>query len=161
MTDMNPLIFLAIVLLAAVILMAVVAGPNARGRQNRGGRGGHSGGGHPSGPQLSRAQIAERWSTIQAMAAGGGNGLRQAVSEADKLMDAALRQQGVAGNTMGDRLKAVKPRFAGNYSTYDGLWRAHKLRNALAHEVGFDLVPSQAREALSDFEAGMRYLGAL
>jgi hypothetical protein len=41
------------------------------------------------------------------------------------------------------------------------VWRAHKLRNTLAHELNFDLVPSQAHEALADFERGLRELGAL
>jgi hypothetical protein len=104
--------------------------------------------------------MAERWSTIQAMAAGGGNGLRAAVSEADKLMDQALRQQGLPGETMGDRLKAAKGRFS-SYDIYDGIWSAHKLRNALAHEVGFDLVPSQAKEALAQFERALKDLGVL
>jgi hypothetical protein len=61
---------------------------------------------------------------------------------------------------MGERLKSARPRFA-DRGLYDALWRAHKLRNALAHEVGFDLVPSQAKEALRDFERGLKYLGAL
>lgn len=110
--------------------------------------------------RLDRTQIADRWATIQAMAAGGGNGLRTAVSEADKLVDHVLRQQGLSGETMGERLKAARTRFS-DRQVYDGLWRAHKLRNALAHEVGFDLVPSQAQEALSDFERALRTLGAL
>jgi hypothetical protein len=163
-SGMTMLAFLLIVLVAAVLLFAVVAGPNRRGRRGsgRGGSGRHSSGRGPSytaAPRLDRAAVADRWSTIGAMAAGGGNGLRQAISEADKLLDLALRQQ-VSGDTMGERLKAARPRFS-DYAAYDAAWRAHKLRNALAHEVGFDLVPSQAREALADFERALRQLGAL
>jgi hypothetical protein len=71
-----------------------------------------------------------------------------------------MRQSGLSGDTMGERLKNARGRFP-DRSIYDGIWRAHKLRNALAHEVGFDLVPSQAKEALSDFERGLRALGVL
>ena len=94
------------------------------------------------------------------MAAGGPAGLKNAVAEADKLFDHALRMSGAYGDTMGERLKNARPRFS-DYATYDRVWRAHKLRNSLAHDVGFDLVPSQAREALGDFERGLKDLGAL
>jgi hypothetical protein len=161
--------FLLMVLLSALILFAMIsANPKSRGHQRRGHTGGwghnRSGGGssshRPSTPPMNREQIATRWITIQGMAATDGNGLRQAVSEADKLFDQALRQSGVSGDTMGERLKSAKSRFP-NHSTYDGIWRAHKLRNALAHEVGFDLVASQAKEALRDFERGLKDLGVL
>jgi hypothetical protein len=71
-----------------------------------------------------------------------------------------MRSSGLSGDTMGDRLKNARSRFA-DRSIYDGVWRAHKLRNALVHEVGFDLVSTQAKEALSDFERGLKTLGAL
>jgi hypothetical protein len=157
---MTMMAFLVIALVAGLILVAVIDGGAKRGRGRKNHR--SSGGGHSfsSTPSLSRTQIAERWSTIQAMSLGGGNGLRQAVSEADKLFDQAMRQSGLSGETMGERLKSARSRFS-DRSVYDGVWRAHKLRNALAHEVGFDLVPSQAKEALSDFERGLRVLGVL
>ncbi|HSH31135.1 MAG TPA: hypothetical protein VK963_00520, partial [Candidatus Saccharimonadales bacterium] len=101
--------------------------------------------------------VATRWATITATADSGGAGLRNAVSEADKLLDYVMRESGAPGQTMGDRLKAWGSRF----SDIDAVWRAHKLRNSLAHDVGFDLVASQAREALRDFERGLRDLGAL
>jgi hypothetical protein len=151
--------FLLLILVAALVLFAVVSGLTPRGRRTRGTRAGHN---RTSAPHLSRSELATRWATIQTMAqTGGGNGLRQAVLEADKLFDQALRQAGLPGATMGDRLKAARSRFAADRDTYDGLWRAHKLRNALAHEIAFDLVPSQAREALAGFERGLKDLGAL
>ena len=135
---------LLVVLAAAVLLYALLF--NHSGRPAQRGR-----------SRLDRQLVAQRWETVQAMANSGGNGLRQAVSEADKLLDYALRQTGARGDTMGEWLKSSGRRF----SDLDSVWRAHKLRNALAHEVGFDLVQSQAREALSDFERGLRDLGAL
>jgi hypothetical protein len=70
-----------------------------------------------------------------------------------------MKQSGIPGDTMGDRLKNARKSFDRN--TYDNVWRAHKLRNTMAHEISFDLVPSQVREALSDFERGLRELGVL
>lgn len=151
-------VFLLLALVAGVMLLALVAGPkNRRGRKGGGNRGNRGSSGHPG---LSREQVRDRWSTIEAMAAGGGNGLRQAVQEADKLLDLALRQSGARGDTLGERLKSAKPMFS-SYTFYDGAWRAHKLRNALAHEVGFDLVPSQAKEALQDFKHAINDLEAM
>jgi hypothetical protein len=106
---------------------------------------------------LDRALVAERWATIQAMSQGGGNGLRQAVSEADKLFDYVMKTQGYPGQTMADRLKVAQSKL----SDRNAVWNAHKLRNALAHEVGFDLVASQVRQALQAFERGLKDLGAL
>jgi hypothetical protein len=157
---MAPLVFLVIVLLTGVILFGVVSNTPRRGHGRR----------HPGrpagasnrsvGPRLDRSQFAARWAVIQTMAAGSGNDLREAVSEADKLLDQALKQSGLSGDTMGDRLKSARARFS-DRSINDGAWRAHKLRNALVHEVGFDLIPSQAREAIRDFERALRDLGVL
>lgn len=148
--------FLIVVLVAAVIVYAVISQPPA-GKRRR-----SSGAGHrPTTAPINAAEIQARWETIMATSKTGASGLKSAVTEADKLLDHVMRQSGYAGDTMGERLKAAKPQFAADYATYDAVWRAHKLRNTLVHEVGFDLVVSQATEALHDFERGLRQLGAL
>jgi hypothetical protein len=106
---------------------------------------------------LDREFVSRKWADIQIMIAGRGGSLRDAVSEADKLVDYALKQSGVPGDTMGERLKNSRGRF----SNIDDIWSAHKLRNALAHEADFDLVPDQARQAVTQFERGLKDLGAL
>jgi hypothetical protein len=153
------MIFLVIILVIAVLLLAMVS-QNPRGRRQR--RSSHRGmgarGGGSSVARLSRDQVATRWITIEGMAKqGGGNGLRSAIAEADKLLDHVMRQQGAAGDTMADRLRSFNSRF----SDRDSVWRAHKVRNSLAHDVGFDLVPSQARESLTAFERGIKDLGGM
>jgi hypothetical protein len=104
---------------------------------------------------VDREFVARKWAEIEMKA--GANSLVAAVSEADKLLDYALKQSGVPGKTMGERLKNSKGRF----SNLNAIWSAHKLRNALAHEAHFDLVPNQAKEALQDFKRGLTDLGAL
>ena len=153
---MTLILFLVVILVAAVILMAVVTGDPRRHRR---------GGSRPQrhqGPtwHLDRSQVVTRWATIEAMAQGNGNDLRNAVSEADKLFDHYLLQTGLARSSMGERLKAARSRFS-SYEVYDAVWKAHKLRNSLAHEVGFDLVASQARQAVADFGRGLKDLGGL
>lgn len=80
-----------------------------------------------------------------------------AVSEADKLLDAALQAINLPGERMADRLKAAEGRWGREFS--NEVWRAHKLRNQLAHEVGMQLAPGQAKIAVSTFQRALRYLG--
>lgn len=68
-----------------------------------------------------------------------------------------MKSQGYSGEVMAERLKQAQTKL----SDRNAVWSAHKLRNALAHEVGFDLVASQAQEALRAFERGLKDLGAL
>ena len=153
---MDAFPILAAAALGGLILMAVVsagAGKKSAGR-------GRSSGGRSSGPSLSREQMRDRWQQIIAVSKTGGSGLKSAVLDADKLFDQAMKQAGVRGETMGERLKNARRHFD-DRTAYENVWRAHKLRNTMAHEIGFDLVPSQVREALADFERGLRELGVL
>lgn len=106
---------------------------------------------------LDRTAVSSRWQTIMTSANSGPAGLKISVSEADKLFDHILKQQNFHGNTMAERLKVAQSRL----SDRNGVWQAHKLRNSLAHDVTFDLVPNQVKDALKDFERGLKDLGAL
>lgn len=79
------------------------------------------------------------------------------VIEADKLLDKALIEMGVPGKTMGDRLKKCGDRF----SNLNAVWRAHKLRNALAHESDLEITYKQAFNALAIYKQAMKDLGAI
>jgi hypothetical protein len=153
--------FLIGILAAAVLLYAVVAsgaGTKRGKKRPRSSRG--YGSSHGYRGFVDPAETRARWDNIKAVSKTGASGLKSSINEADKLFDYVMKSLGFPGDTMGDRLKSARTKFA-NYSTYDAVWRAHKLRNSLAHELSFDLVPSQAHEALADFERGLRELGAL
>lgn len=140
--------FLLSVLAAGVLVLAVVMRPQpVSKRPGNTGRGG----------KIDREFVARKWADIEVMLAGRGGSLRDAVSEADKLVDYALKGSGVHGETMGERLRNSRGRF----SNLDDIWSAHKLRNALAHEADFDLVPTQAKEAVAHLKQGLKDLGAL
>ena len=79
------------------------------------------------------------------------------VIEADKLLDKALIEMGVSGKTMGDRLKKCGSRF----SNLNGVWRAHKLRNAIAHESDLEISYKQAFNALQLYKQALKDLGAI
>jgi hypothetical protein len=141
-------VFLGLVLASALVMYAVIAKGQTSPRRGTNRR--------PT-VKVNRTFVADKWATIEAMSTTGGSGLRNAVSEADKLFDYVLKGNGYAGETMAERLKRAESRL----SNRNGVWGAHKLRNALAHEVAFDLVGSQAKEALHDFKRGLKDLGAL
>lgn len=137
---------LVLALVAGLILYAMILGASRKpGRRKS------------SVSYLDRSAVTLRWQAIMATAETGPAGLKAAISEADKLFDHVMRQQDFRGTTMAERLKQAQVRL----SDRNGVWHAHKLRNELAHNVTFDLVPSQARGALADFERGLRDLGAL
>ena len=79
------------------------------------------------------------------------------IIEADKLLDKAMHEMGVPGKTMGDRLK----RSGSKFSNIDAVWRAHKLRNAIAHEAGLEIGYKQASTALTIYKQALKDLGAI
>lgn len=79
------------------------------------------------------------------------------IIEADKLLDKAMIEMGMPGKTMGDRLKRTGDRF----SNLNGVWRAHKLRNAIAHETDLEITYKQAFNALAIYKQALKDLGAI
>ncbi len=79
------------------------------------------------------------------------------IINADKLLDKAMIEMGIPGKTMGDRLKKAGDRF----SQLDAVWRAHKLRNIIAHESDFELSHRQATNALAIYKQALKDLGAI
>ncbi len=80
-----------------------------------------------------------------------------AVIEADKLLDRALTEAGVPGNTLGERLKKNPNKF----SEINAVWNAHKLRNYIAHEPDADISYTQAKNAIDSFKQALKDLGAI
>ncbi len=99
--------------------------------------------------------VKNKWSEITAMQNSGAAGLKNALIEADKLLDYVMIQKGFSGETMGERLKSGGSAF----SNLNAIWAAHKLRNQMAHEVQHDVVASQFKQAITDLGQGIRDLG--
>ena len=81
---------------------------------------------------------------------------RHAVLDADKLLNLVLQKKGYAGG-VGEQLKRAEKLFSG----IDEVWKAHKLRNSIAHELDLRVTSRQAQQALSGFEKALKDLGAL
>ena len=75
----------------------------------------------------------------------------------DKLLDKAMVEMGIPGKTMGERLKKA----GGRFTNLDAVWRAHKLRNAIAHEVDLEISYKQAYNALMVYKQALKDLGAI
>lgn len=80
-----------------------------------------------------------------------------AVLNADKLVDQALRERGLKGKTMGERMQCGATLF----SDRNGIWTAHKLRNKIAHEPDARVTYDEARFALGCFRKALKDLGAI
>lgn len=76
--------------------------------------------------------------------------MKMVVMEYDKLLDFVLASRGARGNTLGERLKSSRKLFS-NYSQYDQTWKAHKLRNRLAHDVNYTPHPQDLNSAAQAF----------
>lgn len=102
--------------------------------------------------------VSDRWLRIEELlTAGKPSALKQAVMEADKLLDYALTQL-CSGASMGERLKNANSIFSPD--TYQNLWGAHKFRNALVHETNFEPNPKSCREAAAQVKDGLKEIGA-
>ena len=139
---------LLISLVLGILLLAVVSGGANTAKQKS----------RPKGKpavKFNPKTVQSRWSVIMSLMTQGGNGLRQAIMEADKLLDYVLQGQGYSGETMAERMRSASRQF----TRRNDVWAAHKLRNALAHEVGFDLVPSQVKQSITAYERAIKDLG--
>ena len=79
------------------------------------------------------------------------------VLSADKLLDQALRESGVKGQTMGERMKNCNAKF----SDANGVWNAHKLRNRIAHETDAPMNYEESRRAVANFKRALKDIGAI
>jgi hypothetical protein len=79
---------------------------------------------------------------------------RQAIIDADTILNEALGSKGYMGDGVGDRLKGVDPNA---FTTLDYAWEAHKVRNRIAHDGGdFVLTEREAKRVLGLYEAVLR-----
>lgn len=96
-----------------------------------------------------------RWAHIQSLAEGSSQSeWREAIIEADIMLDDVLTREGYEGDGVGEKLKAADP---AQFRTLRNAWDAHKVRNQIAHEgSAFDLSETVARRALAHYEAVFR-----
>lgn len=79
------------------------------------------------------------------------------VLSADSLLDQALKEKGIEGVTMGDRMKQMQRKW----SNANNVWTAHKLRNQIAHEPDVRVTYDMTRRALASFKQALKDVGAI
>jgi hypothetical protein len=79
------------------------------------------------------------------------------VLNADTLLDHAMKEKGIQGATMADRMKQLQK----TWSNANNVWTAHKLRNQIAHEPDVRLDYDRARQTLAAFKQALKDVGAI
>ena len=109
---------------------------------------------HPRALKTERYQ--EKWREMQKLCAAKET-WGQAVVEADRLFDKALRKKGFAGKSMGERLTKAQRVISNN----EGAWFGHKLRNKIEADPEAKLKESEVKQALIGIRQALKDLGAL
>lgn len=138
--SISIIFFLAAIFVFGAILFAVIS-LTKRGPKN-----------------LDVEKYRSRWMTIeQQLKRDEISTYHMCVLSADSLLDHALKERGIAGETMGERMKAMKKQW----SNANNVWSAHKLRNQIAHEPDVKLSYDNARRALQSFKQALKDVGAI
>jgi hypothetical protein len=105
---------------------------------------------------LNTSYYQEKWQELQKMLRDKTK-WPEAIMDADKLLDEALKNRHVRGGNMGARLVKAQRMFTDN----DGLWFAHKLRNKIDAEPDVKLKESDVKQALLGTRQALKDVGAL
>lgn len=86
----------------------------------------------------------KRWDQVlQHVSSESPNDWRQAIIEADTILEDIVARSGYPGETLGEKMRGIEK---GDFKTLDEAWEAHKVRNRIAHDGS--QFPLSKREAL-------------
>ncbi len=113
---------------------------------------------HKGPAPLDVDKYRSKWMTIeQQLKRDDEASCHMAILNADKLLDQALKERAIKGQTMGERMKVLRD----TWSNANAVWTAHKLRNQIAHEPDVRVSYDDARRALSGFKQALKDVGAI
>ncbi len=91
--------------------------------------------------------LSHRWENVTAhIGSSNENDWKQAIIEADMILDDILTSMGYRGESIGEKLKRVA---TGDMQSLNEAWEAHKVRNQIAHEPGFTLTHHDAKHTIN------------
>ncbi len=101
--------------------------------------------------QFQSAGPDPRWQEIERhMSTSSQAEWRVAIIESDIILYDMLDQMGYEGDTVAEKLKTVD---RANFATLDDAWRAHKIRNIIAHEgANYELSRDEADRTIRLFK---------
>ncbi len=113
---------------------------------------------HPAHAEEERDH--SRWSHVRSLIESAHESdWRQAIIEADIMLDDLLSQLGYPGQSVGEKLKMVD---AGRFHTIRNAWDAHMVRNAIAHQgSAYQLEEHAAHRTIALYETVMREHGEI
>lgn len=106
--------------------------------------------------RLKVPRFVARWKELQGYCRDQAT-WPQAITEADKLLDSALKKRKMKGKTMGERLVDAQRLFSYN----DEVWFAHNLAKKLHDHADMKLKEADVKDALVGFRQALRDIGAL
>lgn len=107
-------------------------------------------------PRLSPDKFRVRWQDIQRQCIQADT-WPEAITNADKLLDEALKKARFKGQNMGERLVAAQRHLSDN----DGVWFGHKLSNKIVHQEMQRLYKKDVQSALRGLRQALHDLGAV
>ncbi|GAC1386607.1 MAG: hypothetical protein NVS1B7_3990 [Candidatus Saccharimonadales bacterium] len=106
--------------------------------------------------RLKSDAFATKWKGLQVLCKEKAT-WPEALSEADKLLDRALRRRKFKGKSMGERLVSAQRSFTNN----DGVWFAHNMCKKVIADPEMRLREDDVKAALVGFRQALRDIGAL
>jgi hypothetical protein len=102
----------------------------------------------------SQAIHNQRWDKVMAyLETDNQSDWKQAIIEADNLLDEMVAAMPYHGENLGERLKNVEP---SDFLTLEDAWEAHKVRNQVAHQSDLSLTRREARRVIELYERVFR-----
>ena len=96
--------------------------------------------------------LAKEWNRVHRLV---NSDPKHAVIEADKLLEYALCSN-KKKKSLGAELKVQGEKI---FSDLNEVWRVHKLRNRIVHELGFEITEKDAAHGLSVFKRALEDVG--
>ena len=110
----------------------------------------------PKSIPFEKPKNIEDWKKIMERGKSADENERKlAIIAADTLIEKILALAGYAGENLGERLKKIE---RGDLDSLDDIWKAHLVRNRIAHEAEYKLSANDALEALARFERALKEL---
>jgi hypothetical protein len=106
--------------------------------------------------KLKPSIFLTRWKSLQVLCKDKST-WPEALSEADILLDKALRRRKYKGKSMGERLVSAQRSFTNN----DAVWFAHNMCKKVLSDPDARLREDDVKAALIGFRQALRDLGAL
>lgn len=103
-------------------------------------------------PLRDRTIILDKWHEIEGLM--NKDRMKEAIFEADKLLDFVFRKINLRGESFADRLRSAEKLL----NNYQDIWEAHKLRNRFAHELDFQPSMREIQQAINVFDQAIRRL---